>query len=56
MDDFVNDPRLQALAQIKFMNKEDKDEETEKKQKQLKGMVAFILNAKEQDEIVERIT
>jgi len=25
VEDFINDPRLLALAQIKFMNKEDKD-------------------------------
>ena len=56
VEDFLNDPRLLALAKIKFMNQEDRDLDADKKQQELKEMVAYVLNAKAQDEMVERIT
>ena len=44
VEDFLNDPRLLALAQIKFMNGEDTDRETTKEQVEIRDMVAFLLN------------
>ena len=45
IEDFLNDPRLLALAQIRFLNTEGRDAKAEKKQKELKDMVAYVLNA-----------
>ena len=56
VDDFLNDPRLLALASIRFLNTEDEDRDAEKKQKELREMVAFVLNAKASDEMVDIIT
>jgi len=56
IDDFLNDPRLLALAQIKFLNSEDRDKESESKRRELTQMVAYLLNAKQSDAQVEYIS
>ena len=56
VEDFINDPRLLALAQIKFMNKEDKDKEKYEKERQIVDMVAYLLNQASDDEKVELIS
>lgn len=56
VEDFLNDPRLLALASIKFLNSEDRDVQAEKKQKELQEMVAYVLNARPNDEMVDIIT
>ena len=56
IEGFLNDPRLLALAQMKLMDKEDRDFEAEKKENELKEMVAYVLNAKPDDNLVELIT
>ena len=44
VEGFVNDPRLLALANIKVMSNETREEEEAEKQEELKEMVAFLLN------------
>ena len=44
IDEFVDDPRLLALAQIKFMNQEDKEYATAEKEEEISEMVAYLLN------------
>lgn len=56
VEDFINDPRLLALAQIKFMNNEDKDKEKVEKERQIVDMVAYLLNQASDDEKVELIS
>ena len=52
VEDFLNDPRLFALAHIKFMNGEDQEREVQQGVDQIKEMVAYLLNGKEDDENV----
>ena len=56
MEDFLNDPRLLALAQIKFMSGEDTERETNKQQAEIRDMVAFLLNSPTNDEQVLTIS
>lgn len=56
VEDFLNDPRLLALAQIKFMNAEDTERATSQQQAEIKEMVAYLLNQSEDDELVEKIS
>ena len=44
VEDFVNDPRLLALAKIKFMNQEDTERATWEKKTQVKEMIGYLLN------------
>ena len=44
VEEFVNDPRLFALAKIKFQNKEESDHASWENKKIIKEMVGYLLN------------
>lgn len=48
LQEFIDDPRLLALAQIKFMNQEDKEVSENSKESEIKEMVGYLLNQKDQ--------
>ena len=56
IDEFVDDPRLLALAQIKFMNQEDKEYATAEKEEEISEMVAYLLNQNVDTDQVQLVT
>ena len=55
VEGFVNDPRLLALANIKVMSNETREEEEAEKQEELKEMVAFLLNQDQDSDQVQNV-
>ena len=56
VEDFINDRRLMALAHIRFMTTEGKDEVEKERTDEIKEMVAFLLNQTKDDEKVQLIS
>lgn len=55
VEDFINDQRLLALANIKVMSNETREEEEAEKQEELKEMVAFLLNQDQDTDQVQHV-
>lgn len=55
VEDFINDQRLLALANIKVMSNETREEEEAEQQEELKEMVAFLLNQDQDTDQVQHV-